>query len=94
MYQLGHFLAEQKSILTSQQDMSLFAAEGKYEKLWKWKSKFKMANSVLSKYHLRAAVIRSQGSHYERDSWPLSFHRKQNENRAKKNLLTVQFSTH
>ncbi|XP_073246335.1 exocyst complex component 8-like [Porites lutea] len=27
MYQLGHFLAEQKSILTSQQDMSLFGAE-------------------------------------------------------------------
>lgn len=33
MYQLGHFLAEQKSILTSQQDMSLFGAEGKFEKL-------------------------------------------------------------
>ena len=31
MYQLGHFLAEQKSILTSQQDMSLFGTEGKYE---------------------------------------------------------------
>lgn len=93
MYQLGHFLAEQKSILTSQQDMSLFGAEGKFEKLCKWKSKFKIANSILSKYHLRA-VIRSQGSHYERDSWPLSFHGKRNENRAKKNLLTVQFSTH
>ena len=93
MYQLGHFLAEQKSILTSQQDMSLFGAEGKFEKLCKWKSKFKIANSVLSKCHLRA-VIRSQGSHYECDSWPLSFHRKQDENRAKKNLLTVRFSTH
>ena len=28
MYQLGHFLAEQKSILTSQQDMSLFGTQG------------------------------------------------------------------
>jgi len=28
MYQLGHFLAEQKSILSSQQDMSLFGTEG------------------------------------------------------------------
>lgn len=35
MYQLGHFLAEQKSILTSQQDMSLFGEEGKFEKLCK-----------------------------------------------------------
>lgn len=35
MYQLGHFLAEQKSILTSQQDVSLFGAEGKFEKLCK-----------------------------------------------------------
>ena len=58
MYQLGHFLAEQKSILTSQQDMSLFGSEGKYEKLWKWKSKFKIANFISRKYYLRA-VIRS-----------------------------------
>lgn len=28
MYQLGHFLAEQKSILSSQQDMSLFGTQG------------------------------------------------------------------
>ena len=28
MYQLGHFLAEQKSILSSQQDMSLFGIQG------------------------------------------------------------------
>jgi len=28
MYQLGHLLAEQKAILTSQQDMSLFEAQG------------------------------------------------------------------
>ena len=65
MYQLGHFLAEQKSILTSQQDMSLFGAEGKFEKLCKWKSKFKIANIISGKYHLRA--VRSQGSHYECD---------------------------
>lgn len=28
MYQLGHFLAEQKAILSSQEDMSLFGTQG------------------------------------------------------------------
>ena len=57
MYQLGHFLAEQKSILTSQQDMSLFGAEGKFEKLCKWKSKFKIANIISGLSGARAATM-------------------------------------
>ena len=35
MYQLGHFLAEQKSILSSQEEMSLFGTQGNFNKMIK-----------------------------------------------------------